>query len=146
MKGPHRKQSYQELCAIVTEACRRPASVACLRCGAPLCDVHVPPPHQRCGGCEADFAGVAERAHLLRAGSRIASIASIGGGLAIGIASGLSAGATAGFTLLSFAAVHWFRMLAHLSSPESAGKPGLLRGHRRRRFLRERGSNRLLGA
>ena len=48
-----REQEYREICAAVD--CPEWASVACLRCGRPLCSQHQPAEDRRCGDCEREY-------------------------------------------------------------------------------------------
>lgn len=99
----------------------------------------MPPPDRRCGSCEAAYAAAApDRAQLLRAESRIVSIAGLSIGVALGAAGGLSAAGVAGVAAALFGIGHWFRMMSHLAEPHGGAPAGWLERHRRRRFLRER--------
>lgn len=48
---PYRVSVAQTLCSV----CSEPTTIACERCGRPLCVEHRPSPNERCDSCEGAF-------------------------------------------------------------------------------------------
>jgi hypothetical protein len=75
---PYRRQPIDEVC----NACHETAVARCRRCGAPLCEEHVPKPATRCEPCEERFLEGRNRAVFRLAVFELILVALIAGGLA----------------------------------------------------------------
>ena len=55
--GPFRSASIREVCVV----CKEPAVARCERCGAPMCEEHMPAPDRRCLDCELIYEARVQR-------------------------------------------------------------------------------------